>query len=908
MQGRSDAAHSAQHRIWTFVALVCVGAGLILTSQVCAGGGPHNVLIIINPNNDESLYVGNYYKNARNIPDRNVVYFDPQAGDYTEFVGFHLDALLGSLATRAIEDHIDYVIVTPGANYRVPASGLISDICVSVNNFAVASTYTMAHVVDDILAGDTSQKRNEYFGSNNTAIAFDSNTSWRFGLPSTSTEAHRYFIGSMLGYTGARGNTIEEITTMIDRSVAADGSRPDGTFYYVQTTDNDRSPPRDPFFTPAVAAITPLGFGAEHLGDGVQNIILPIGEQDCLGVMTGIANVDIVGADMTLLPGAFGDHLTSWAGDFDNASQTKMSAWIAKGASGSCGTVEEPCNFPGKFPHPRLHVYYAKGLSLGEATLRSLGFVPFQALMYGDPLTRTFAHLPEVTVNDLPTEPLTGTITLTPQATTTHPTAGIDRFELLIGGILHSSVQPGAPFTVDTTSLPDGRVEFRVIAFEDSAVASQGEWSAEVQVRNHNRDVTLITDAATGDLGSVFTFSVAATGAGPAPVEIRLIQNHRVLAAVQDANSAGFAVAAATLGAGVSKVIAVAEFPGGERARSEAVTLDIAFATPPNPVAPGNSAPVAYNHTVTAAPVIARLVDLPALDADGDPLEIINVSQPTQSALDSAANAFLLRPDPTATGTDSFTFQATDGTLTSNVATVTIEYCTVVEIVTQPASRQACIGETIQFEVAATGSTLSYQWFRGGSILPGETDATLTIENAQASAAGSYSVEVTDTCGDIRTTETSTSATLSVDATPIFQMPPVGTSVCIGGSWFAIVSAPGSDSFQWYQDGTPVPGATSSFLFLTEVTPADSGMYTAEAINNCGSVISPPTQFLVLGCGDGDGDGDNDMGDFALFQLCFTGPQKSELSFECAHFDFDGDRDVDVIDYDGFFSIAAGPK
>jgi uncharacterized protein (TIGR03790 family) len=68
-----------------------------------------------------------------------------------------------------------------------------------------------------------------------------------------------------------------------------------------------------------------------------------------------------------VLPGAFCDHLTSYAATFDSSAQTKMSRWISKGASGTSGAVEEPCNYAGKFPHARLHVFYRQGLSLGEA-------------------------------------------------------------------------------------------------------------------------------------------------------------------------------------------------------------------------------------------------------------------------------------------------------------------------------------------------------------------------------------------------------------------------------------------------------------------------------------------------------------------------------------------------------------
>src|SRR6185436_10390321 len=137
------------------------------------------------------------------------------------------------------------------------------------------------------------------------------------------------------------------------------------------------------------------------------------GRVDCLGVMTGNATLPIETENMTLLPGSFCDHLTSWAATFDNGSQTTVASWIRKGAGASSGEVEEPCAYPGKFPASNMHVHYFQGLSLGEAWLRSLNYVPFQHLLYGDPMTRPFATLPSVNAT-LPVGPVGGRITFTP--------------------------------------------------------------------------------------------------------------------------------------------------------------------------------------------------------------------------------------------------------------------------------------------------------------------------------------------------------------------------------------------------------------------------------------------------------------------------------------------------------------
>ncbi len=61
-------------------------------------------------------------------------------------------------------------------------------------------------------------------------------------------------------------------------------------------------------------------------------------------------------------------------------------------------------------------------------------------------------------------------------------------------------------------------------------------------------------------------------------------------------------------------------------------------------------------------------------DANGDPMTAILITSPTNGTLlsFSANGSFIYQPDPEFTGTDTFTYQATDGGLTGNVATVTL--------------------------------------------------------------------------------------------------------------------------------------------------------------------------------------------------------------------------------------------
>jgi hypothetical protein len=642
-------------------ALLLPSAVALVAAPAFAGGSPENALLIVDPTNAESLYVANYYKHVRDIPDANVIYMSPNPGAYSQFVASTLDGFQGTLDNLRVSDHIDYVILPSGSSFYMDAPGLISDMCAPVTRFSATSPYALAFIKSLILAGNNgSQLPNGYYGTNDQAIAFDSQSTWANGIAQPG--GTRYYIAAMLGYTGSLGNTTAEVIAMIDRSVAIDGARPAGTYYFMHTSDPVRSGPRDPFYPAAVSSITAQGGSASLLFAD-----LPLGQFDCLGIMTGLADPQIDTANMGILPGAFCDHLTSFAAAYDINSQTKMSRWIAKGASGSSGAIEEPCNYAGKFPHARLHVYYHQGVSLGEAWFRSLGFAPFQVLFTGDPLTRPFAYIPSVSVSGIPPSPASGLVVLMPSATTAHPTAHIASFDLLVDGHLVAQTTPGHGFPLDTTALADGWHDLRVLAHDDTPVKSTGRLSGTLQVNNHNRSASVSASTTSGDLDQRFDFTIA--GAGGSVTALDLIHNSRVVASAAGA-SASVSVYGRTFGAGAVRVELEARFSDGTSARSTPVDLSIANTTS----SPGGSL-LAYNYVKHIRNDRACVVELPALVDDPTAAWVV-LSPPLQSGITGTTPGpyRILEPNAAASGTDALTFRVNAAAGQSNVATVTIVY------------------------------------------------------------------------------------------------------------------------------------------------------------------------------------------------------------------------------------------
>jgi predicted extracellular nuclease len=85
-----------------------------------------------------------------------------------------------------------------------------------------------------------------------------------------------------------------------------------------------------------------------------------------------------------------------------------------------------------------------------------------------------------------------------------------------------------------------------------------------------------------------------------------------------------------------------------------------------------NAVPFAENQEVTTAEDTSKEITLVATDADGDTLEYLIVDEPLHGEVVLVDNVATYTPALDYNGTDSFTFTVNDGTVDSNIATVTI--------------------------------------------------------------------------------------------------------------------------------------------------------------------------------------------------------------------------------------------
>lgn len=106
------------------------------------------------------------------------------------------------------------------------------------------------------------------------------------------------------------------------------------------------------------------------------------------------------------------------------------------------------------------------------------------------------------------------------------------------------------------------------------------------------------------------------------------------------------------------------------------------------------------------------------------------------------------------------------GSATSSVATLTVSVFPPT-ITTQPLSRSIPVGASVILSVAATGtSPLSFQWLADSTVMAGETNATLNLGVVQLSAAGSYSVLVSNPYGTVASSNAVITVTVPTCVTP----------------------------------------------------------------------------------------------------------------------------------------------
>jgi uncharacterized protein (TIGR03790 family) len=495
---------------------------LAATGRTHAGGGPENVFVVVNARGAKSKEVANHYIAIRHIPSCNVFYVAAPVDSFIitgeDFRDKILLPVLVEIDKRGLRPQIDYVVYSCEFPCRIDCAKLLNlpnDASPTRPTASLTGATYLYQFVEQVDPNLPQLNTNFYcmaneFGSQSTR-AFRSKYQWRPGGARVAQGGLSYMLSAQLGCVLDYGSSIDQIKSYLNRAAAADGTRPAGTFYYMKNGDV-RSTVRDAGYPAAITELKILGLKAE-LGAGV----VPVDAGPLLGLTTGSTNVRLT-AGTSFAPGALVDNLTSQGAVFaaprppqtDPKPQTRIAEYLNLGAGGASGTVIEPMAVPPKFPSPALHVHYARGSSMAEAFYQSVQG-PFQLQIMGDPLCQPWALIPQVTVNGIAEgATISGQATLTPSAKLFGKRV-VDRFELFIDGVAHSTHAAGETITLDTTQLADGHHELRVVAIDGTPVETQGRWIANVVVANGKDSTTLSSATGASVAGTAVVLNVQST-------------------------------------------------------------------------------------------------------------------------------------------------------------------------------------------------------------------------------------------------------------------------------------------------------------------------------------------------------------------------------------------------------------
>ncbi len=330
--------------------LVAKDAWSTPAAHVPAQAGPdlqaEQVAVVVNDEEANSLAMGEYYRQSRQIPEKNVVHVriphSPRKLSAAEF-----NALKQQIESH-IGPEIQAIVLVWTAPYAVECN-------------SITSALTLGFDAEQCRNTCAPGKPSPYFNSNSRRPYTDLGIRISMLLPTDS---------------------IERTKLLINRGVLSNFRLQPASAYFLVTADKQRSS-RARFFPPS-GKIPRLQFQIKTLR---MNEIS--GQRDIMIYETGMLSVPKLDT-LEFLPGALADHLTSSGGDLLGSQQMSSLRWLDAGATASYGTVSEPCNYWQKFPNPRVLLrHYLAGETAIEAYWKSLAW-PAQGVVIGEPLAAPY--------------------------------------------------------------------------------------------------------------------------------------------------------------------------------------------------------------------------------------------------------------------------------------------------------------------------------------------------------------------------------------------------------------------------------------------------------------------------------------------------------------------------------------
>ncbi len=354
--------------------LVCV-----LGAPLWGGGSGLNVVVVVNLSSRNSVQLGNYYCERRQVPPQNVLRINWSGANtewtLSDFTSVLLNPLLAMLANRQLTNQIEYVVLSMDIPYQVtsPESS-------AVNSTTSALFYGFKPDTPYPPCSLAPGSANLYAGSEGV-----------FRATPPINAAGNSFLATMI-----TSSNLALAMQIVNQGAGSDSTFPTQTVYLEKSADVARNVRYTTFDNAIFDTRLRGNYSMQRTNDSSI-----WGYGYILGAQTGAQDYNV--AYVSFAPGGIADNLTSFGGQIlqYNGEQLDILSLLAAGAAASYGTVDEPCNYLQKFPSPLDYFYQARGFSLAECYYQSLAN-PYQGLIVGEPLAAPFALPAEGAWNNLP--------------------------------------------------------------------------------------------------------------------------------------------------------------------------------------------------------------------------------------------------------------------------------------------------------------------------------------------------------------------------------------------------------------------------------------------------------------------------------------------------------------------------
>jgi len=355
--------------------LLSLLAGALTAGTLWAGGSGLNVIVVVNQNSTSSLQLGNDYCELRGVPPQNVLRMTGWTNGAVqwslgEFQAFLRNPLLAMLANRGLTNRAEFILLSMDIPYTVAEGDSYNSTTSAL--FYGFKTNTAAPLPPWCLLPTCSLP-----DASSNSYAF---SEMPFTEAQPNTADTNSFLAMMLTDSNLAGADL-----ILARGAASDSTFPTQAVYLAKTSFSAN--------TVRFAEFDNAIFANRVRGD--YSLVWTNNDypffSNLLGLMTGAPDIPLPANGF--VPGALADCLNSYGGViFANSDgQMTLLALLEAGATGSYGTVKEPCDYLQKFPNPLDYFYQNRGFSLAEAYYQSLQN-PYQGLLVGEPLSAPFAR------------------------------------------------------------------------------------------------------------------------------------------------------------------------------------------------------------------------------------------------------------------------------------------------------------------------------------------------------------------------------------------------------------------------------------------------------------------------------------------------------------------------------------